>query len=61
MLVTFVLRRAKPGGSREMAVVPRKGEIVHLDGVTYRVRYVVWFTDDEPRESDVLVYLRKTW
>jgi hypothetical protein len=44
-----------------MAAVPRAREIVHLDGRTYRVRSVVWFTDDEPRESDVLLYLRKTW
>jgi hypothetical protein len=42
-----------------MAGTPRPDDIVHLDEVAYRVVSVVWFTGDQPRDGDVMLYLGK--
>ena len=60
MRVAFRLPNRKSAGVREMAGTPRPDDIVHLDEVAYRVVVsVVWFTGDQPRDGDVMLYLGK--
>ena len=59
MRVAFRLPNRKSAGVREMAGVPRPDDIVHVDEAACRVVSVVWFTGDQPRDADVMLYLGK--
>jgi hypothetical protein len=59
MRIAFRLPSGESAGVREMAGVPRPDDTVHLDDVAYRVISVVWFTGEQSRDADVMLYLGK--